>query len=49
MKIILRYQTWVNPQIANSSVKDIASTQIELDKIQSAIDAAVVSIDTLKT
>ena len=39
----------LNPQIANSSVKDIASTQIELDKIQSAIDAAVVSIDTLKT
>ena len=39
----------LNPQIANSSVKDIASTQIELDKIQSAIDAAVVSIETLKT
>ena len=39
----------LNPQIANSSVKDIASTQIELDKIQSAIDAAVASIDTLKT
>ena len=39
----------LNPQIANSSVKDIASAQKELDKIQSAIDAAVTSIDTLKT
>ena len=39
----------LNPQIANSSVKDIASAQKELDKIQSAIDAAVASIDTLKT
>ena len=39
----------LNPQIANSSVKDIASAQKELDKIQNAIDAAVASIDTLKT
>ena len=39
----------LNPQIANSSVKDIASAQQELDKIQEAIDASNATIDTLKT
>ena len=39
----------LNPQIANSSVKDISSAQKELDKIQSAIDACTTSIDMLKT
>lgn len=37
----------LNPQIANSSVKDISTAQKELDKIQEAIDAAVNSINTL--
>ena len=39
----------LNPQIANSSVKDISTAQKELDKIQEAIDAADISIETLKT
>ena len=30
----------LNPQIANSSVKDISTAQKELDKIQEAVDAA---------
>ncbi len=37
----------LNPQIANSSVKDISAAQKELDKIQEAIDATVDSINTL--
>lgn len=36
----------LNPQIANSSVKDISAAQKELDKIQEAIDATVDSINT---
>ena len=39
----------LNPQIANSSVKDISTAQKELDKIQEAIDVADSSIETLKT
>ena len=39
----------LNPQIANSSVKDISTAQKELDKIQEAIDAAATSIETLTT
>lgn len=39
----------INPQIANSSVKDISTAQKDLDKIQEAIDASVNSIDTLTT
>lgn len=39
----------LNPQIANSSVKDISTAQKELDKIQEAVDAADNSIETLKT
>lgn len=39
----------LNPQIANSSIKDISTAQKELDKIQEAIDVAVAYIDTLKT
>lgn len=39
----------LNPQIANSSVKDISLAQKELDKIGDAIDACTTSIDTLKT
>lgn len=37
----------LNPQIANSSVKDIASAQKELDRIQSAIDVSVAAINSL--
>ena len=37
----------LNPQIANSSVKDISATQKELDKTQEAIDATIDSINTL--
>lgn len=40
---------FLNPQIANSSVKDIASAQKRLDDIQAAIDACVVSMDTMTT
>ena len=39
----------LNPQIANSSIKDISTAQKELDKIQDAIDAAIASINTLTT
>lgn len=39
----------LNPQIANSSVKDISIAQKELDKIQEAIDTTVNSINTLTT
>lgn len=39
----------LNPQIANSSVKDISTAQKDLDKIQDAIDAAVASINILTT
>ena len=39
----------LNPQIAKSSVKDISTAQIELDKIQGAIDVADSTISTLKT
>lgn len=39
----------LNPQIAKSSVKDIATAQQELDKIQAAIDSSVATIDELKT
>lgn len=39
----------LNPQIANSSVKDIASAQKELDRIQSAIDVSVAAINSLTT
>lgn len=39
----------LNPQIANSSVKDIASAQQELNKIQDAIDACVASIGAMTT
>ena len=39
----------LNPQIANSSVKDISAAQKELDKIQEAIDIAISSIQTLTT
>ncbi len=40
---------FLNPQIANSSVKDISTAQRELDNIQSAIDACVTSIDAMTT
>ena len=39
----------LNPQIANSSVKDISTAQKELDKIQEAIDACSTSIETMTT
>lgn len=39
----------LNPQIANSSVKDIASAQQELNKIQDAIDACITSIGAMTT
>ncbi len=39
----------LNPQIANSSVTDIATAQKELDKIQSAIDASVETIGSITT
>jgi DNA sulfur modification protein DndD len=39
----------LNPQIANSSVKDAASAQQDLDRIQSAIDTSKASIETLTT
>lgn len=39
----------LNPQIANSSEKDIALAQKELDKIQEAIDASVATIETYNT
>lgn len=39
----------LNPQIANSSVKDISAAQKELDKIQEAIDVTISSIQTLTT
>ena len=39
----------LNPQIANSSVKDISTAQKELDLIQNAIDACVNSIDVMTT
>ena len=39
----------LNPQIANSSVKDISIAQKELDKIQEAIDTTDNSINTLTT
>ena len=38
-----------NPQIANSSVKDISTAQKKLDEIQAAIDASVQSIETMTT
>lgn len=40
---------FLNPQIANSSVKDISTAQRELDNIQAAIDACVTSIDAMTT
>lgn len=39
----------LNPQIANSSVKDISTAQKELDRIQESIDVTVNSINTLTT
>lgn len=39
----------LNPQIANSSVKDISLAQKELDKIQDAIDASNSSIEAYNT
>ena len=39
----------LNPQIANSSVRDISTAQKELDKIQEAIDTADNTIETLKS
>jgi len=39
----------LNPQIANSSVKDIASAQQELNNIQGAIDACVTAIGAMTT
>lgn len=39
----------LNPQIANSSVKDISTAQKELDKIQEAIDACSTSIEAMTT
>ena len=39
----------LNPQIANSSVKDIASAQQELNNIQEAIDACVTAIGAMTT
>lgn len=40
---------FLNPQIANSSVKDISTAQKDLDNIQAAIDACVTSIDAMTT
>jgi len=40
---------FLNPQIANSSVKDISAAQKKLDEIQAAIDASVESIETMTT
>ena len=40
---------FLNPQIANSSVKDISTAQKKLDEIQTAIDASVQSIETMTT
>ena len=40
---------YLNPQIANSSVKDISTAQKDLDNIQAAIDACVTSIDAMTT
>ena len=40
---------FLNPQIANSSVKDISIAQKKLDEIQAAIDASVQSIETMTT
>ena len=40
---------FLNPQIANSSVKDISTAQKKLDEIQAAIDASIESIETMKT
>ncbi len=39
----------LNPQIANSSIKDISAAQKKLDEIQAAIDASVESIETMTT
>jgi DNA sulfur modification protein DndD len=39
----------LNPQIANSSVRDIATAQKDLDNIQSAIDTSTAAIDTCTT
>ncbi|MBO4568196.1 MAG: AAA family ATPase [Bacteroidales bacterium] len=39
----------LNPQIANSSVKDIASAQKDLDDIQNAIDTSSNDINTMTT
>ena len=39
----------LNPQIANSSFKDVAEAQKELDKIQDAIDASIAVISDLNT
>lgn len=36
----------LNPQIAKSSHKDVSQAQLELDKIQSAIDSSVEAINT---
>lgn len=40
---------FLNPQIANSSVKDISAAQKKMDEIQAAIDASVESIETMMT
>lgn len=42
-------QDVLNPQIANSSFKDVAEAQKELDKIQEAIDASIDVINDLTT
>lgn len=42
-------QDVLNPQIANSSFKDVAEAQKELDKIQEAIDASIAVINDLTT
>nr|WP_321372930.1 AAA family ATPase [uncultured Bacteroides sp.] len=39
----------LNPQIANSSVRDIATAQKDLDNIQSAIDTSTAAVDTFTT
>ena len=39
----------LNPQIANSSQKDVSLAQKELDKIQEAIDASIENINTYTT
>ena len=41
--------TVLNPQIANSTIKDISTAQKDLDNIQEAIDASVNTINTLTT